>query len=695
MHEISVTLYLLQKLRDYILFLSPSPSSSSSPTPGNSFDLTLWTTNKVCSLLIKPWTASSQSSFQQMMKDSHQFSSHHDLSLTYDEAFSSCPPQYFISHAWQYNYLEVVESLELHFLKTHSTNYNSKEIYLWFDLFLNDQWNAPNLTFEWWSTTFLSAVGNIGNTILLLFPWEDPIPLRRAWCLWEIHCTRITNSNFQILLSSKQEQSLCETLRSNFNEIMKNLCQINVEESESFLLQDKERIFEAIRSTEGGFSAINRDISLLIRDWLRSTAKYLLFDQEITSNSSPEDIRQILSDKWFYGKVLYEQGRFTEATECHRLVSSQQSNWLGSRHIETLKTLQSLSTSLTMLERYDEAIELCEQLIEGYSSQKPISLAKLLSVYSNKAAILKNIGKPHEALQLLKQSLDLAEQETAAACPIDSDITSITLSILFNIGMILSTFGNYDEAQEYFLRTITGKEAMFGSHHPEVLNSKRALAGMLSKVERYDEATLLFESILPHFEKSLGWEHLDTLAVAKNLALCYWIHENNHLKSLERFETCLRYLNLVLGEDNELSLQCRENIGCIYWEMKQLTKSSDLLERVYEARLILNGWNDHLFDISCWLIDIYREAGELHKILITTQRLYEKLIEYSGSAAHKTHLIQYNLGVAYYDVGNKEMALQHWNEILTSNSVNDELTTAVQNLMATINQSPAVVLGDP
>jgi tetratricopeptide (TPR) repeat protein len=476
----SVTLYLLQRLRDYLLSLSPpspplttsssssfdilpipsspyppsaplpsSPPSTSSFSSSDPLSTIIWTTTNVCSLLIKPWTERSQCSFQQFMKDSYEDIPHPQLALGYQEGFSTHLPEYFISHAWQYQYVEVVESLELYFQKI-KPNYNSKEIYLWFDLFLNDQWNAPNRTFEWWSTTFLQAVGDIGNTLLVLLPWKNPIPLRRAWCLWEIHCTRITGSNFSIVLSSEQKKSLHETLRTDFDDIIKQLCKINVEESEAFLVEDRDQIFAAVKSTNGGFASINRDISSLIREWLRHTSEALLLNQEITPTSSPEEIVQILCDERRYGSILYDQGKFIEAADWFKQVSDKQRHHLGSQHLETLKTLTLLANSLAQLDQLESAIELCDKLIEGYKSHESLSRSTILSIYSNKAAMMKNLGKNEEALLLLRETLEIAEQDEMMGSNHQD-----TMSIVFNIGMILSTQGYYEEAKSHFLRTIS------------------------------------------------------------------------------------------------------------------------------------------------------------------------------------------------------------------------------------------------
>jgi hypothetical protein len=81
----------------------------------------------------------------------------------------------FVSHAWQFLFLDVVDALQYHF------EGGSEGVYLWFDLFSNDQHSATSLDFGWWSTTFKSAIAKIGHTVLILAPWDNPIPLRRYY----------------------------------------------------------------------------------------------------------------------------------------------------------------------------------------------------------------------------------------------------------------------------------------------------------------------------------------------------------------------------------------------------------------------------------------------------------------------------------------------------------------------------------
>ena len=82
----------------------------------------------------------------------------------------------FISHAWRFDFLSLVDVLLARY-----TDQLDGDVYLWFDLFSNNQHRASLLPFEWWCGTFKSAIRDIHHTVLVLEPWSDPIPFTRAW----------------------------------------------------------------------------------------------------------------------------------------------------------------------------------------------------------------------------------------------------------------------------------------------------------------------------------------------------------------------------------------------------------------------------------------------------------------------------------------------------------------------------------
>ena len=115
----------------------------------------------------------------------------------------------FVSHAWKYAFLSVVEAME-----SYRPKNNKPEITVfWFDLFSNNQHglNKPP-PFEWWCKTFMGAIKDIGTIVMVIEPWHDPITLTRSWCLWEIYCCSKSESKFDIAMSAEQQKSFEELM---------------------------------------------------------------------------------------------------------------------------------------------------------------------------------------------------------------------------------------------------------------------------------------------------------------------------------------------------------------------------------------------------------------------------------------------------------------------------------------------------
>lgn len=57
-----------------------------------------------------------------------------------------------------------------------------------FDAFCNNQHDISSKLFEWFCSTFKDSIASIGTVLQVMTPWNDPMPLKRAWCLWETFC---------------------------------------------------------------------------------------------------------------------------------------------------------------------------------------------------------------------------------------------------------------------------------------------------------------------------------------------------------------------------------------------------------------------------------------------------------------------------------------------------------------------------
>ncbi len=82
-----------------------------------------------------------------------------------------------MSHAWAYPFVDLLAALE-------ARPEEGTPPYYWLDMLTCNQ-HAPlaDVPSDWWSNAFRDSVASIGLTVLILQPWNAPMPLTRSWCL--------------------------------------------------------------------------------------------------------------------------------------------------------------------------------------------------------------------------------------------------------------------------------------------------------------------------------------------------------------------------------------------------------------------------------------------------------------------------------------------------------------------------------
>jgi hypothetical protein len=159
----------------------------------------------------------------------------------------------FVSHAWRYQFLEVIDAL-----KSHFASEDLSKIVIWFDLFSNNQNQTEDIPFEWWCGTFQHSIHSIGRTVAVFLPWENPIPLSRVWCLWEIFISQKTKVKFEIAMSPTEESRFLDMISKDPDAFNVMLSNVDVEKSTSFKPSDRDQIFSVIQSTVG-FRTVNQE----------------------------------------------------------------------------------------------------------------------------------------------------------------------------------------------------------------------------------------------------------------------------------------------------------------------------------------------------------------------------------------------------------------------------------------------------
>ena len=167
----------------------------------------------------------------------------------------------FVSHAWEYNnkrFFSCVLELDV-----------SDADHFWIDAITVNQFHNHH-GFDWWSKTFQTCISAIQKTVLILFPYSDPIPLTRAWCLFEIFCTHRAGIEFEVAMDEHEKtkfHSALSTLSFNFDDWV---AKIDLSQAKAFDPSDKANILAVVESDSnaGGLHGLNKRVIEMLRQWL-------------------------------------------------------------------------------------------------------------------------------------------------------------------------------------------------------------------------------------------------------------------------------------------------------------------------------------------------------------------------------------------------------------------------------------------
>jgi tetratricopeptide (TPR) repeat protein len=498
-----------------------------------------YTTTEVCEMFIKPLTMRTQSSYCDLLRHLH----HPAVEVA----------TVFISHAWKFQFLDVINAITTYFknkskLFRDGGETNQEDVVVWFDLFSNNQHKAIELEFEYWATTFRSAIKSFGFTVMVFSPWNDPIPLTRAWCLWELYCTVETDSIFDIAMTtSSKQQFLDDILGDTDSEINQMLGTINVERSQCFKPSDREMIFNSIQKSIG-FSQLNGLVFEKLRAWVVSSLeeemkterghmkdpKYLTALASLYQNQGVYDKAEVLlqeclalNEKEFGEKhvstlrtmnslasLFDDQGNYSKAQSLHQKCLALREELLGERHSDTLISLNCLASSYSNQLLYSQAESLlarCLRLRREVLGEKHLDT---LTSMNNLGALYENQGNSLQAQRLYEECVSLSRE-------LSGDRHPSTLVYLNNLAFLYESQGFLSQAQSLYEECLSLRREVLGDHHPNTLTSMNNLGSFYSTHGYFDQAEILYKECLVGRREILGQCHPKTIASINNLAGLY------------------------------------------------------------------------------------------------------------------------------------------------------------------------------
>jgi len=129
------------------------------------------------------------------------------------------------------------------------------------------------------------CVAAIGHTVLLLEPWDAPVPLKRSYCLKEVVHTQASRAKFELVMSTTQQAAFEAVLggmadygevhREDFDSIVAAISAVNVRTAECRNAKEQAAILSELEAGVGA-SECNAVVVGLMRDQLVKQARTAL-----------------------------------------------------------------------------------------------------------------------------------------------------------------------------------------------------------------------------------------------------------------------------------------------------------------------------------------------------------------------------------------------------------------------------------
>eukprot|EP00808_Paulinella_micropora_P021924 g17786.t1 len=418
----------------------------------------------------------------------------------------------FVSHAWQYKYLDVMESLK----RLIPSEGIQKKTYIWMDILAISQHeeHEPDHLMHVTRTN----INSIGHTILMQENCSAPVPLQRAWCMFELFCTQEGKAKFDICMSSNEYKEFKTGVQDNFEAVVRSFSAANIEQAKASKEAEREKMLEHVNRTVGT-DYFNKVVLYLLKKWLTMVARNM---QKKLDVDKPD--AKGVSLLYGLGTLLCALGKFDEAEVVLKQALKGREELLGPEHESTVMVQRDLARVLCVDQKLAEAEPLFRKVLESTEKILGKDHLQTLAAVSALAKVMDDQGKLPEAEVLYKRLLEGKEKLLG---PENSSVVAIVNSL----SMILKAQKKYEEAEPLYRRSLKAKEDALGPNHPSALTWVNNYALILKALGRLEEAETFYVRAMKGREEALGAKDPSTLTTVSNYA--FLLKEMGRLKEAE------------------------------------------------------------------------------------------------------------------------------------------------------------------
>lgn len=267
---------------------------------------------------------------------------------------------------------------------------------------------------------------------------------------------------------------------------------------------------------------------------------------------------------------------------------------------------------------------------------------------NSRAAVLAELGKFAEALEVARQAVADAEEGYAVDHP-------NTFSARQNLAGAHIGLAQYEEALAIYQEVVAGLERLYGEDHPATASAMANTAIALGDLGRHAEALAQHQRALGIFERTVG-EH--TMEAGYTLANMANIHSRlgDHNAALASAQRARAALSVALSPDHPRTIMLGGNIGQIHLRLGQLELARTSLQETIDALTRIDPQQPELPNNLDRLGLVELAAGDCERALGHHRRALE-IAAAVGLPPHAQAYQRLNLGITLDCVGRHDDAI--------------------------------------
>ena len=494
------------------------------------------------------------------------------------------------------------------------------------------------------------CVRAIGHTVLLMEPWYDPMPLRRAYCVKEVYHTQASGAHFDVVMSEAQQAAFERALVKDFESIQTQLSKVDVRQAECRNKTEQEAILGELYR-EVGLMECNRLVFELLRSALATQGRAAL-DRLPAEECGTSALMNNL------GRLLQAQGDLTGAEVLLREALKACRETLGDRHIDTLTSISNLGALLSDQGDLEGAEVLLREALQARRETLGDRHKETLTSINNLAMVLQDKSDLAEADVLHREALQ-ACRETLG------DRHMQTLGSISNLGLLLQDQGDLAGAEVLFREALQAFRETLGGRHMSTLTSMNNLGLLLQHQGDLAGAEVLHREALRTRRETLGDRHIDTLTSISNLGSA--LKAQGNLAEAEVLaREALQAQRETLGDGHMLTLTSINNLATLLQAQGNLAGAEVLFrEGLQASRETLGDRHMHTLGSVHNLGTLLQDQGDL----AGAELLYREALQAERETLGNRHMDTlgsiFQLSILLYTQGKSEDAKQLVQEAVT------------------------------